>query len=95
MTSHTTKSFRRLLERLPPHVQQHAEDTFRLWLEAPHHPSLHFKQVHTTKPVYSARVGIHYRVLGLKKDDSMYIGTGLVHTMRKTNYSSACNESIG
>lgn len=31
----------------------------------PHHSSLHFKRVHKTQPIYSARVGRSYRVVGL------------------------------
>ena len=35
---------------------------------SPHHSSLHFKRVHATQPVYSARVGRDYRVVGLFED---------------------------
>ena len=42
-------------------------------LEAnPNHPSLQFKRVHTREPIYAVRVGIGWRVLGLRKDNAIY-----------------------
>jgi hypothetical protein len=35
------------------------------------HPGLHFKRVNRKRPVYSARIGIHYRAVGLLKDDTI------------------------
>jgi hypothetical protein len=32
---------------------------------------LHFKRVHATEPLYSVRVGLHWRVLGLLEDDTI------------------------
>ena len=41
---------------------------YRLFLENPRHPSLHFKKVHNRDPIYSARVTLGYRALGLLED---------------------------
>ena len=44
----------------------------------PNHPSLRFKQVHPAKPVFSARVGLGYRALGVREGDAIvwfWIGT--------------------
>jgi hypothetical protein len=53
MRSSTTRSFRRRFERLPPDIQRLARKAFRLWLQNPRHPSLHFKKV---GEFWSARV---------------------------------------
>lgn len=33
------------------------------------HPSLHFKKVHSSRPIYSARISLGYRALAVRKDD--------------------------
>jgi hypothetical protein len=37
-----------------------------------YHPSLQFKQVSQKQPIYSARVSLNYRVLGLLESDHIY-----------------------
>ena len=69
MRSRTTKSFWRLFDKLPQTVQLQAGKAYRLWRDDPHHPSLHFKSVHATAPIYSLRVSRAYRALGLREDD--------------------------
>ena len=56
----TTPGFRRALGRLPEEVQRVARRNFRLLVENPRHPSLHFKNVGA---YWSARVGRDYRAL--------------------------------
>lgn len=51
--------------RLPEPVREQARRAYRLWKANPHHPSLRFKQVHATEPVFSVRVGLGWRALGL------------------------------
>jgi hypothetical protein len=49
-----------------------------LFHDDPEHPSLRFKKVHATLPVYSVRVGLGYRALGRKDGDTMiwfWVGT--------------------
>lgn len=64
MNSRTTERFRRVFARLPGEAQVQARAAYRLCREDPHHPSLRFRQVHQTEPVFPARVGLHYRALG-------------------------------
>ncbi len=71
MRSRTTRNFRSLLEHLPHHVRRQADATYRLFSENPGHPSLQFKRVRDDRPLYSVRVGIHYRALGYLRDDGM------------------------
>jgi hypothetical protein len=55
-----------------------ADKNYALLRDDPHHPSLHFKKVGKQKQLWSARVGDHYRVLGLVKYEGVvwfWIGT--------------------
>ena len=68
MKSQTTFAFRKRFAALPADVRNQARLAYRLFASNPHHSSLHFKRVHATEPVYSARVGRSYRVVGLIED---------------------------
>jgi mRNA-degrading endonuclease RelE of RelBE toxin-antitoxin system len=72
MKSSITKAFRKRLEDLPSSVQEQAAKTYTLWQQDPYHPSLQFKRVSQRQPIYSARVSINYRVLGLLESDHIY-----------------------
>jgi len=65
MISKTTKRFRDAVAKLPKHVQQQAQESYKLFSRDRNHPSLRFKKVHTTEPIYSARINIDYRALGI------------------------------
>ena len=72
MKSYRTKSFKKLFDDLPEEVQVLARKNYRLWKENNAHPGLQFKQVLDDPSTYSVRVGLHYRCLGIKKDDAIY-----------------------
>ena len=65
MQSHTTEEFRTLLTAAPAAVQTKAQTAYRLWAENPAHPSLRFKKVHSTLPVYSVRIDLDWRAVGV------------------------------
>jgi mRNA-degrading endonuclease RelE of RelBE toxin-antitoxin system len=70
--SRTTERFRDLLDSLPEAIRKQAHDTYQLFLENPFHPSLQFKAVSARNPtLWSVRVGIHYRAIGIRKDDDI------------------------
>ncbi|MCC5896794.1 MAG: hypothetical protein JJU32_02610 [Phormidium sp. BM_Day4_Bin.17] len=78
MKSSVTKSFRKRLGSLPTSVQEQANRAYVLWQQDPYHPSLQFKRVSQKQPIYSARVSLSYRVLGLLEGNHIYwywIGT--------------------
>lgn len=78
MISHTTARFRKAFAALPDHVRQRARQAYRLFRDDPVHPSLHFKQVHPTRPIYSARVGLGHRALAVREGEVLlwfWIGT--------------------
>ena len=72
MKSSVTRSFRTRLESLPASVQEQADKAYALWQDDPYHPSLQFKRVSQKQPIYSARISINYRVLGLLEADRIY-----------------------
>ena len=53
---------------MPQNIQELARKNFKLLKQDPGHPSLHFKKVGN---FVSARVGISYRVLGVKVTDGI------------------------
>ena len=63
MISKTTRRFREAYTRLPEHIQRRAREAYRRFEDNPNHPSLRFKQVHATLPIYAARVGLGHRAL--------------------------------
>jgi hypothetical protein len=71
MKSFTTHDFRRLFASLPRHVQRQARQAYRLFRQDAAHPGLHFKRVHDVPPIFSARVGIGYRAVGVFDGDTM------------------------
>jgi hypothetical protein len=75
--SRTTASFRKALEALPPQVRAKAHRAYELFRSNPNHPGLRFKPVHPSRPIYSVRIGIHYRALGvLEGDDIIWFWVG-------------------
>lgn len=71
MNSHTSEKFRKAFADLPADVQKQARQAYRLFIENPRHPSLRFKPIHPNRPIYSVRVGIDYRAVGIKEEDEI------------------------
>jgi hypothetical protein len=70
--SKTTRRFRELLAALPEQVQRQADDAYRRFRDNPSHPSLHFKPISPSDPaIYSARVGLRHRAIGIRQDDTV------------------------
>ncbi|MGH7793115.1 MAG: hypothetical protein ACREOB_12450 [Thermodesulfobacteriota bacterium] len=72
MTSSVTEELRQRLARLPAAVQEQAARAYALWRLDPYHNSLQFKRVSQRQPIYSVRVGLGYRALGLREDEHLY-----------------------
>ena len=51
-----------------------ANEAYKLFSKNPHHPSLRFKQVHPSLPLYSIRIGFHYRALGIMPKPGEIVG---------------------
>lgn len=71
MNSRTTSAFWKRYGSLPLAVRQQARKAYKLWQENPSHPSLFFKRVKENQPLYSVRIGLAYRAVGLLKDGTL------------------------
>ena len=71
MNSRTTRQFRGLLAALPGHVRQQAREAYQLFRDNPRHPGLHFMRVHDDPPIFSARVGIGFRAVGIRDGNTI------------------------
>jgi len=63
--SHTTEKFGKLYSALSVDVQKQAKIAYIQFKNNPYHPSLQFKRVHSSKPIYSVRISIDYRAVGI------------------------------
>ena len=69
MISHTNSSFWKQYRKLPPNIRDISQKQYQLFILNPYHASLHFKRVHSTKPIYSVRITRNYRAIGVLKSD--------------------------
>lgn len=75
MIHHASPEFWSCYHALPVPIRELADKAFTLLKSDPHHPSLHFKKVGRFR---SARVGLHYRAVGVEVSDGVlwfWIGT--------------------
>jgi mRNA-degrading endonuclease RelE of RelBE toxin-antitoxin system len=70
MVSETTEAFRRQVRELPESARSMARQAYRKWLSNPRHPSLQFKRIHLHEPIYSVRIGIHWRAVCVVEGDT-------------------------
>lgn len=71
MRSSTTEQFNRLFVKLPNKVQRDAREADKLFAQNPNHPSLRFKRIHKSEPLYSVRINRDYRAVGLLEGDEI------------------------
>ena len=71
MKSVTTEKFRLLFASATPERQTRIKSAYRQWRENPAHPSLRFKKVHPRQPVYSVRVDLDWRAVGILERDTL------------------------
>ena len=80
MRSFTQRSFWDAYRRLPDRVRRQAKESYRLFASKPNHPSLDFKRVSQRRSVYSVRVSMGYRALGvLNQGDIVWFWIGPHH----------------
>jgi len=71
MRSATLPSFWKAYQKLGKVGKERARKTFHLWSENPFHPSLHFKCVNTEENIWSARISLDVRAVGVMDDDTV------------------------
>ena len=78
MNHRTLPRFWQLYRQLPKEARELADKNFDLLKSDPSHPSSHFKKVDDAKQLWSVRIGIQYRALGIEKPEGIvwiWIGT--------------------
>lgn len=78
MISRTRPSFWRAYEALDSVAQKAARESYALFVQNPHHPSLRFKRLGGYEHVWSVRVSEQYRAVGERQGDTIWwvwIGT--------------------
>ncbi|HEY4330271.1 MAG TPA: hypothetical protein VGN88_11090 [Phycisphaerae bacterium] len=71
MKSEISSSFLTQFAALPVTVQLLARKNYQLWKENPSHPGLQFKRVGRRTESYSVRIGLGWRVVGVKSADTI------------------------
>jgi hypothetical protein len=69
--SRITREFRDAFASLPSEVRRQAQRAYQLFRADPRHPSLRFKKVDDESNVYSVRIGLGYRSLGIMEGSSV------------------------
>lgn len=63
--SRTTRGFWRLFSELPADVKEEAQRAYRIFRGNPAYPGLRFKKLDGEDTIYSVRIGLGYRALGV------------------------------
>jgi hypothetical protein len=63
----------RHFDELPAPVRKLATSNYELWKKNPNHPSLRFRQIHPDRPIFSFRVGMRHRTVGVQADDERIV----------------------
>jgi len=71
MKSATTQRFWKFYDALPEEVRKQAKGAYGLFSKNPYYPSLHFKRIHSNRPIFSVRINIDYRAVGILEDDDI------------------------
>ncbi len=71
MKSATLPSFWKAYRSLDETIKRRARKTYKLWTDNPFHPSLHFKCINSEEDIWSARVTLGYRAVGVLDGDTV------------------------
>ncbi len=71
MKSAALPSFWSRYEKLDPDLKARAKRAYALWSEDPFHPSLRFKCINRQESIWSVRITLGYRALGILEGDTV------------------------
>jgi len=71
MKSQTLPSFWEAYRALNDDIKRRARKAYRIWEENPFHPSLHFKCINREEDVWSVRITLGYRAVGIFEGDTV------------------------
>jgi len=63
------ESYWKNFDELPSKIRKLAEKNYQLWKENPQYPGLRFKKIHAESPIFSFRVGMQHRTVGVETND--------------------------
>ena len=73
MNSELSEEFIELFKDLPENIKALAAKNYKLWKNNPSHPGLNFKRIKSSKDIYSIRIGLGYRAIGVVKNKDTII----------------------
>ena len=71
MTSRTTDGFWKCYKELPEEIRREARKAYKNFKKNPYYPGLHFKRIHSTRPIFSLRITKDYRAVGIEQDNQI------------------------
>lgn len=71
MNSATLPSFWESYRNLNRNTRIQARKVYRLWSESPFHPSLRFKCINREENIWSVRLSLGYRALGILDEETI------------------------
>ena len=71
MKSEAVPSFWKTYAKLTPDVQERAQKAYYLWIQNAFHPSLRFKCINHAENIWSVRITLGIRALGVLDDDTV------------------------
>jgi hypothetical protein len=75
--SRTTNDFWKYYAEIPIVVKAKAKEAYKLFSNNPSHPSIHFKRIHSNRPIFSVRITRDYRAIGiLLKEEIIWFWIG-------------------
>ncbi|MBU4293995.1 MAG: hypothetical protein KJ770_08105 [Actinobacteria bacterium] len=69
MISITSDRFWKCYRELPEQTKKEAKKAYRKFKKNPYHPGLHFKRIHSTRPIFSLRITKDYRAVGIQQNN--------------------------
>ena len=70
MKSATLPSFWETYRPLDKTIKRRARKAYRLWAQNPFHPSLHFKCINAEENIWSVRITLGCRAIGILEGDT-------------------------
>jgi mRNA-degrading endonuclease RelE of RelBE toxin-antitoxin system len=69
--SHLSQKFIKCYSGLPERIKRITKKNYKLWKKNPNHSSLNFKEVKDNTNIYSVRIGIGWRAIGVVEQDTI------------------------
>lgn len=71
MKSATLPSFWAAYRSLEDDIRLRARKAYQIWAQNPFHPSLHFKCINSEEGIWSVRITLGYRAVGVWEGDTV------------------------